>query len=201
VADEARAAEEATAHLLDAGHQRIALIQRGERLWATGERLAGYRRALAAASLPYDPRLVVRHEPPEAPADALVQRLLALPDPPTAAYVAPNLVGLRLVAALLDAGVPVPERLALVVSADEDWMQVTRPRLSAIALPGRELGAAATRLLLDQLCGVATGATGETTATVGARRTVTLHAPLVVRESSRPDSLNPQATVETEATG
>lgn len=75
--------------------------------------------------MPYDPALILAHEPAEAPADGLVRRLRQLPDPPTAAYVAPNLVGLRLVTALQAAGVQVPEDLALVVSADEDWMQVT----------------------------------------------------------------------------
>lgn len=176
IADEAQAAEHATAHFIRLGHRRVALIQRGETLWSTRERLAGYRRALRQAGLPYDPALVLHHEPPQATAHALIERLLALPDSPTAAYVAPNLVGMRLVAALQDMNIPVPNRLALVVSADEDWMQVTRPRLTAVDLPGRELGAAAARLLLDRLTATRTVAATEPALTV-------LEAPLVIRES------------------
>ena len=48
----------ATEALIDAGHQRIAIIT-GE-LWmdAARDRLKGYRQALATADIPYDPALV-----------------------------------------------------------------------------------------------------------------------------------------------
>ena len=179
--DEARASATATRHLLAAGHRRIAVIQRGETLWTTRERIAGYRKALAEAAIPFDPALLLSHEPPESPADDLVRRLLGLPDPPTAAYAAGNLVGMRLFTALQTAGVPVPGRLALVVSADEDWMQMTRPQISAMALPGRELGAAAARLLLARLSAGAD--TDDAQDDV-----VAMEVPLVVRESSGPGS-------------
>jgi hypothetical protein len=120
-------------------------------LWNFQQRLAGYRRALVEARLPFDPALVLVHEPPAAPAAARAARLLSPPDAPTAAFAAHNLVALRLVEALQDAGVRIPEELSLVVSAEEDWTRVVQPRLSAVEFPGRELGAAAARLLLEAL--------------------------------------------------
>jgi len=180
-----QSARDATAHLLALGHRRIALVHRGVHLWITDQRLAGYRRALEAAGCAFDPALIFEHEPPEASAGPLLERMLALSQRPTAVYVAGNLIGLRLMAAVRAAGIRVPEELAMVVTGDADWMELTSPPLTSVALPGRELGAAAARLLMDRLVGGRDGAPAADSGERGGRTSVvTLPAPLIVRQSS-----------------
>src|SRR5207244_125710 len=108
-----------------------------------------------------------------------------------------NLVALRLVAALQLRGIHVPERLALVVTADEDWMEVVRPHLTTIALPARQLGEVAAQLLLRRLA--ARDDADATPASGTEQQVVVLRAPLVVRESCGARAVEAGACEEREA--
>lgn len=56
--DNEHAAYEATRHLIQQGHTRIALIDPPPRFLFTRQRLRGYQRALAEGGIPFDPALV-----------------------------------------------------------------------------------------------------------------------------------------------
>src|SRR3954468_20315805 len=58
LSDNAGGAFAATAHLIAAGHRRIAFLGDRERIFTAAERLRGYREALAAHGIPYDEALV-----------------------------------------------------------------------------------------------------------------------------------------------
>ena len=59
VPSEIAGGQRATNVLIDAGHTRIATITGEPYMAATGDRLTGYRRALATVDIPFDPNLVV----------------------------------------------------------------------------------------------------------------------------------------------
>ncbi|CAL9571227.1 Ribose operon repressor [Streptomyces sp. enrichment culture] len=138
-------------HLADLGHSRIALIAGIPGLSTTTERLAGYREGLRRAGLPYAPELVVGGNSSAEGAEQAAHRLLARTEPPTALVTANNAMTIGALRALRTARRAVPDDMALACFDDFSWADLFTPRLTAIAQPSRDIGAAAVRLLLDRL--------------------------------------------------
>jgi DNA-binding LacI/PurR family transcriptional regulator len=143
----------ATEHLIRMGHRRIAHITGPEGWEATRERAGGYREALKAHGLEADPELVV-------PGDWLLptgyrggQALMGLDDPPTAVFASSDRMALGAIYSFQDAGVRVPEDVAVVGYDDRDFAQLVRPALTTVRMPGYEMGARAAQLLLDRIRG------------------------------------------------
>jgi LacI family transcriptional regulator len=66
-------------HRLAQGHRRIACVADPDRLYTSGERLRGYRDAMAGAGVPVEPALVRLGSHDAVQAEAVVRELLALP--------------------------------------------------------------------------------------------------------------------------
>ncbi|MBV2357717.1 LacI family transcriptional regulator [Streptomyces sp. J2-1] len=139
------------AHLTGLGHRRIGLVAGLPGLSTTAERTTGYHRALTAAELPRDPALVVSGNSESAGAERATAALLALPEPPTALVTANNTMTIGALTALGGRGLAVPDDIALCCFDDFAWAGLFSPRLTAVAQPGREIGARAVALLLDRL--------------------------------------------------
>ncbi|WP_239089536.1 LacI family DNA-binding transcriptional regulator [Sphaerimonospora thailandensis] len=84
--DNAGGSRTGVAHLIAHGHRRIGFLADSPAIFTAIERLRGYREALAAAGLPYDEGLVRMGPPDQERVHAGIERLLALPDPPTALF-------------------------------------------------------------------------------------------------------------------
>ncbi|MEU3713852.1 LacI family DNA-binding transcriptional regulator [Streptomyces catenulae] len=138
-------------HLADRGHTRIGLIAGLPGLSTTTERVAGYRAALRSRALPYDPGLLAGGNSEAAGAESATHQVLSADRPPTALVTANNAMTIGALRALGDRGLRVPEEVALACFDDFSWADLFTPRLTAVAQPGREIGAAAVRLLLDRL--------------------------------------------------
>ena len=171
--DNVAAARAAVRHLIDLGHRRVGMVMGRPQISSTNERRAGYVQALAEARLSLDDALVVSGgstiEGGAAAADVLLQRRF----PPTAIFVANNLMTIGALAAIERHGLTVPRDIAVVGFDDFPWADVLRPRLTTIAQPLYELGRTAAEVLLEQLSGS------------GAQpRRVRLPGTLVIRDSS-----------------
>ena len=84
--DNLKASTQVMKHLLGLGHRRIAYIGDQAGFQSDTERFAGYRQALAFAGYPFLPELVVHGDgKPEGGRQAM-EKLLALPAPPTAVF-------------------------------------------------------------------------------------------------------------------
>ncbi|MCC2280131.1 LacI family transcriptional regulator [Streptomyces sp. ET3-23] len=138
-------------HLADQGHTRIALVAGTPGLSTTTERIAGYRTGLGRAGLPYVPELVVEGNSQAQGAEQATRRLLGLGAPPTALVTANNAMTIGALQALRAARLSVPGDMALACFDDFSWADLFEPRLTAVAQPSRDIGAAAVRLLLDRL--------------------------------------------------
>ncbi|MFF8949588.1 LacI family DNA-binding transcriptional regulator [Streptomyces sp. NPDC014940] len=138
-------------HLAGLGHRRIGLVAGLPGLSTTEERVAGYRRALAAAGLAFDAGLVVSGHSESAGAERATAELLALPAPPTALVTANNAMTIGALRALHERALAVPGDLALCCFDDFAWADLFSPRLTVVAQPSRALGAEAVRVLLERL--------------------------------------------------
>jgi LacI family transcriptional regulator len=146
--DDAAGAFQATRYLADLGHRRIAHLH-GDRRYATAQaRNAGYLRALHASDLPADPDLVQGRSWSPFDVDAAVQRLLAIPDPPTAIFAANDNLAFRAIEILRASGRGVPDDVAVVGFDDIPLAREMVPPLTTVRIPLADLGRrAATRLL------------------------------------------------------
>ncbi|MBV1705274.1 MAG: substrate-binding domain-containing protein, partial [Hyphomicrobiales bacterium] len=94
----------ATAHLLDLGHRRIALLNGPGHYVFAAHRELGFRRACAARGVPVDPSLLFATEMTEEQGFLLGRRALAASPRPTAFLCASLILALGLLRALADAG-------------------------------------------------------------------------------------------------
>jgi DNA-binding LacI/PurR family transcriptional regulator/anti-anti-sigma regulatory factor len=144
---------EATAHLLEHGHRRIAFI--GDLTnQDIKQRYEGYRSALAESGIGLDEALVmaVSNNSPQSGAEA-IRRLLAVEAGCPAVVVATDENSLGVLEAAQAAGCRIPEDLAVVSFDDIILAQSLTPPLSSVRLPIRGLGSTAAELLLAQIAG------------------------------------------------
>ncbi len=152
--DNTAAAAMATRHLLRLGHRRIGLITNAPLSYtASYERWLGYRQALEEAGIPYDDALVAQGAFTPASGAAAMERLLQLPDPPSAVFVASDVVAFGALQAVRRRGLRIPQDLALVGFDDVPLSAYLDPPLSTVHLPAEDLGREAGRLLLRWMQG------------------------------------------------
>jgi len=139
------------AHLIALGHREVALLGGPSRHSTAQDREQGYQQALEAAGLPLRPGLVYRGDFREGGGYAGMKALMALSRRPTAVFVANNLMTLGAFRALHEAGISIPDEVALVGFDDMPWATSLNPPLTAVSQPSEEIGAAAADLLLDRI--------------------------------------------------
>jgi LacI family transcriptional regulator len=159
--DSRHGAHEATTHLLELGHRRIAFVA-DELEWTTGAgRLDGYRRALRDAQVRYDAALVARvgfgHDNAPGGAAAATGQLLDRHPDVTAIFAANNLMAEGVWQELQRRELRVPEDISLVAFDDEPWMTMVTPAVSTVTQPVVRIGADAAELLLARMAGELTG--------------------------------------------
>jgi DNA-binding LacI/PurR family transcriptional regulator len=137
-------------HLIGLHHHRIACIT-----YAPSHdlhmirRLETYRDSLETAGIPYDENLVrYGTYDPESGYEAM-QSLLAEKAPPTAVFGMNDLMALGAMAAIREAGLRIPEDIAVVGYDDMRFSRFTSPPLTTMRAPEIALGVEAGRMLLD----------------------------------------------------
>jgi LacI family transcriptional regulator len=130
----------ATDALIDAGHQRVAIIT-GE-LWmdAARDRLKGYRQALATADLPYDPTLVREGNWQTSAGYEQTHALMDLPRRPTAIFCSNDRMAVGCYEALKERRLAIPDDVSVVGYDDEEVARHLSPQLTTLVLPHREMG-------------------------------------------------------------
>ncbi|TFD79878.1 LacI family DNA-binding transcriptional regulator [Cryobacterium fucosi] len=148
------AARAATEHLIALGRRRIAVIgaHEGEVIGSAGLRLRGYREALEAAGIPFDPALIgyttLWHR--SNGADAM-RALLASGVEFDAVFGLNDTLTLGAMRVLQEAGLRIPKDVAAIGFDDLDEAQYSLPTLTTID-PGREeIAETAVRVLLERI--------------------------------------------------
>ncbi|QXD15144.1 LacI family transcriptional regulator [Rhodocaloribacter litoris] len=138
-------------HLIAHGHRHIAMITGGAGNIDAEERLGGYRAALEAAGLPVDPGLIVEGDFTQAAGYRAMQALLARTPRPTALFAANDAMAIGAMGALREAGLRVPEDVAVGGFDDIPMAPYLNPPLTSVHVPISELGALAMQRLIDRI--------------------------------------------------
>ncbi|MFC5546955.1 LacI family DNA-binding transcriptional regulator [Massilia aerilata] len=143
----------ATMHLVANGHRRIGFINGEGWIEAAGDRLQGYRLALAEAGIAFDPLLVREGDWQVDSGYAHALSLLDAPDRPSALFCANDLMALGALDAARERKLAVPRALSVVGYDDQDLARYTHPPLTTVLLPNYEMGRWAAENLIAQARG------------------------------------------------
>jgi LacI family transcriptional regulator len=153
VPDDRYGARIAVKHLVELGHRRITLINGPEGWDAATNRLAGYQEELAASGIAFDPTLVKQGDWQVQSGYSATQQLLASRERPTAIFAANDLMALGAIYATQEAGLKVPDDLAIVGYDDRDFAGFVRPALTTVQMPCEKMGHVAAESLLSLIRG------------------------------------------------
>ena len=151
--NEAGGARSGIEYLISLGHRRIAHIGAPEWTAPGHDRLQGYRAALEAHGIPWDPELVFEGDAHETGGLEGVQALLDLSDPPTALFCFNDLTAVGALHGARMMGVRVPEDLSVVGFDDVPLVKYLAPPLCTVRQDMESLGRRAMLMLLDLIAG------------------------------------------------
>jgi LacI family transcriptional regulator len=141
----------ATRHLIERGHRRIAAIAGPAKYKTLTDRLQGYLRAMHEAGLGPHPQMIqpsLSHGLPNK-GYLEMQALLACPELPTAVFCVSDRTALSALTALNEAGLRVPDDIALVGFDNVPEGGHSTPALTTVHMPKREMGVVAARRLAE----------------------------------------------------
>jgi LacI family transcriptional regulator len=149
-----RAFLRATEYLIELGHHRIGLVNGLEYMDFAIRRRRGYLEALEAHGLEADPALMASQEMTEVAGFRAAERMLRLPDPPTAFLAASMISGMGVRRAVEAAGLVLGRDISLIVFDDDlSYMKngETQPIFTAMRSSVREAGRLVAEMLLDRI--------------------------------------------------
>ncbi|OEO32247.1 hypothetical protein VW23_012450 [Devosia insulae DS-56] len=167
-------ARQLVAHLIAVGHRRIAFVTDADEVSTGRQRLAGYRKAIEDAGLPFDEDLVFHTTTDQMGGYRAAQQVLAAAERPSAIFAVNNMTAVGVMQALRQANITVPDDMALACFDDVQHLAVISPFLTVFDQPAEDMSKAAMQLLLERIGGTA----GKQA------RTVTFPGKLIVRVSS-----------------
>ena len=151
LADNRLGAYAAIQHLVQFGHKRIAILNGPQYLTSGRERYDGFLQAMEETGLPVDLELVRFGDYQLESGYELTRDLLSLPEPPTALFIANNLMTIGALNAIHEAHCRVPDDIAVVGFDDVPWAISLNPPLTTVAQPTFEIGVRAAELLLSRI--------------------------------------------------
>ncbi|MCK4470542.1 MAG: LacI family DNA-binding transcriptional regulator, partial [Anaerolineae bacterium] len=138
----------ATTHLIQRGHRNIGYVSGPADHSDDAERLAGYRQALDESGITFDPALVVHGNGRLDGGERALRTLARLAELPTAVFCYNDMTAIGLISAARQAGLSVPEDLAVVGFDDIPLAAHVYPSLTTVAQPQRDMGRQAMNMAL-----------------------------------------------------
>lgn len=140
-----------TQHLINLGHRRIALLAGPSAVFTSRERLAGFLETMQKNNIPVDGDLIKEGMFEEDGGFQYASEILYCLPRPTAIFAANLSIAIGALRALREAGLQVPEDMALVCFDDLPQASLIYPFLTVWAQRPYAMGVAAAELLLDRM--------------------------------------------------
>jgi len=175
IIDNVRAGFEATAHLAQQGCRTIAHLTANLTRNVYAERLKGYQQALAQYGLSFDPAMVLVNDLGEESAIRSAHQIISMDPRPDGIFITNDFCAAVFMQALKEAGLKVPQDIAVVGFNNDVISKIIAPQLTTINYPGEEMGERAALSLVDQLAG---------RSSASSMATIVIKSELIVRGSS-----------------
>ncbi|ACL69709.1 LacI family DNA-binding transcriptional regulator [Halothermothrix orenii] len=170
-------------HLINNGHKDIAMITGPLHVSTSRERFEGYKTALNRAGISVEEDYIkidyVSQDYSGEKAYEMTKELLGLNEPPTAIFVANNLMALEVYKALKEEGISVPDDIAIVCFDDLNLIYEIEPFFTVMKQPAYTMGEAAAEILIKRI---------EMSDNGHRKRKIVFEPELIIRKSSIKDS-------------
>jgi LacI family transcriptional regulator len=166
-------AQKVVTHLIQHGHDRIAIIKGSDENYEASERLRGYRAALQSGGCNALPALEIEGDFSEESGYAVVNRILSMKPEPTAIFASNDSMAIGAIKALHDRGIAIPDDVALVGFDDIPIVRYMKPALTTVNVPIHEMG----KLAVEKLIQAVEGKNNHT------KERIVFPTKLVIRES------------------
>lgn len=175
VINNAKAGYDVTAHLIEQGCTRIAHLTGSLMRNVYQDRKAGYQKALAEHQIPYEEKLVMETDLTEQSCIKAAKHILNMKIRPDALFVANDLSAVICMKVFKDAGIRIPEDIAVAGFNNDIMSRISEPMLTTVNYPGEEMGKIAARHLITHINGESDR---------GLTNTIILKSQLMIRGSS-----------------
>ncbi|WP_442588720.1 LacI family DNA-binding transcriptional regulator [Pedobacter sp. AW31-3R] len=175
VINNTKAGYDVTSHLIAQGCKSIAHLTGSLMRNVYEDRKSGYQKALAEHHIPYREELVLETDLTEASAVKAAEHILQMKNRPDALFVANDLSAVICMKVFQDAGLRIPEDMAIAGFNNDISSRISAPMLTTVNYPGEEMGKLAARNLINLVNGESDGAL---------TNTIILKSQLLIRESS-----------------
>jgi len=151
--DNFEGAYKATEYLISRGHEEIAYISGSEDSYDNEQRFEGYKAALEANGMKYNPDLIYRGNFVEAGGYAAAKLMISKGYVPRAIFAANDEMAIGAINAFGESGVKVGEDVAIIGFDDIRIARYVVPPLTTMRQPTYEIGCLAVNLVLRALAG------------------------------------------------
>lgn len=152
ICDHEKGAFDATSYLLSLGHKRIAILTPPSSIRPGRVRLMGYKKALEAANVRLDERLIATVDASDERAYEVANALLSRAKTRPTAIIC---LGTRMLSGVLeacaDARLSIPDDVSLIGIGDTDLVRLHQPPITTVRWDIEDCGRQAAELLLDRL--------------------------------------------------
>ncbi len=139
----------AAEYLLSKGHRKVGTITGPINHIASRDRLEGFRQALEEKGVILDPKWIREGDFTQESGYALAKGLLQEGSLPTAIFAQNDMMAIGAMKAFQEAGLSIPQDIALMGFDDTTLAQYTNPSLTTIRQPMYQLGAEAMKMLIE----------------------------------------------------
>ena len=151
--DDRQAAVDATTHLIDFGHRKIAVITGDMETSSSRNRLDGFRHAMSEAGLEVKEQWLVYGEYSASCGENAADTLLVRKNRPTAIFCFSDEIAMGCMYSLRQHGFRVPDDISIIGFDDIPFAKYLAPSLTTVAQPQDEIGAVCATILLDLIDG------------------------------------------------
>ncbi len=138
-------------YLITSGHQRIAMITGPRYLVSHEDRIKGYKQALEKNGIKHDSTYLRFGDNTIESGYSCTMQLLSLDNPPTAIFVAGDIMAVGSIQAINNRGLRVPQDISIVGFDDIKFAEYLDPPLTTIRQPANQKGVEACNMLIDLL--------------------------------------------------
>lgn len=151
--DHVRATNLAASHLIENGHRNIAYLGGSVKEQTGAERLKGYREALEAAGIGYNPALVIQSDYTRVGGEREFGKFIKREGAGavTALVAANDLMGVGSLTYCMENGIRVPRDLSIVTLDNTEYCKCTYPRLSSVDMMQKQIGQNAAQALMERI--------------------------------------------------
>lgn len=140
----------ATTHLIQNGHRRIACIQGAQSSVPNARRVKGYMDALQKAGI-QENAIVMGDAFSVQNGFVETQMLLSMKERPSAIFALSNTIMLGAIKALRESGVRIPDDISIVCFDDNTYMDYLTPHITRVGQKTEEMGKLAVKILMESM--------------------------------------------------